>query len=256
MLTALMKEIIGKKWRIGLFLVIITVLTLIISLLLPKEYVAESSLLPANSRMMDKQRLYGEHIQELYSAFGSGEDLDRVFAALQSAAVLQYVVDSLHLTIHYKLDRKKNPRLKARKYLEDHMKLKRTEYGELRLQVWDQDTMMASRISHLLIQQTQAVFDDMFQLYYDRSINNLKKELADSSSKNKSADENTFIKARISEYEVTRLNPPPSFIVMEQPVVSVIPDKPDLFINILAAFLISTFVSMSYFAVRIAFRAA
>ncbi|MFN5761901.1 MAG: hypothetical protein ACK4V4_01120 [Sphingobacteriales bacterium] len=256
MLTALITEIAEKKWRIILFVGIITSMTIALSLIFPKEYLAEASLLPANSRMMDKQRLYGENIQELYSAYGSGEDLDRVFAAMQSVTVLQFVVDNLDLVTHYKFRGKKNSKLKAREYLEDQMRLVRTEYGELRLHVWDRDTIMASRISNLLIQRTQSVFDDMFQLYYDRSISNLKKELADSSTKKRTADESAFIKSRISEYEVTRLNPPPSFIVMEPPVVSAVPDKPDFLLNITAALLISIFVSISYFGVRIALRTA
>lgn len=255
MLPALLKEVSEKKWRILLFVGSVAALAIIISLLQPKEYLAEASLLPANSRMMDKQRLYGENIQELYSAYGSGEDLDRVFAALKSSVVLQFVADSLDLKTHYKI-KNKHARIEAREKLEDQMKLIRSEFGELRLHVWDQDTAMAARITHLLIQRTQSVFDEMFQLYYDRSINNLRKKLADSTIKKRTAAESSFLQSRISEYEVTRLNPPPSFIVMEQPVVSAEPDKPKLLLTVAAAILIASFSALAFFAVRIALRTA
>lgn len=255
MLLALIKDVSAKKWRIILFVGFAAVMALIISFIQPKEYLAEASLLPANSRMMDKQRLYGEHIQELYSAFGSGEDLDRVFAALNSSIVLQNVADSLNLRKHYNI-KAKNARMEAREQLEDQIKLIRSEYGELRLHVWDRDTLMAAQIIRLLIQRTQTVFDEMFQLYYDRSIHNLKNELADSLNPKRSAGETAFIQARISEYEVTRLNPPPSFIVMEKPFVSSEPDKPNLLLNVAASILISTFMAFAFMAIRIALRTA
>lgn len=255
MLPALFKEVSEQKWRILLFVGSVAALAIIIGLLQPKEYLAEASLLPANSRMMDKQRLYGENIQELYSAYGSGEDLDRVFAALTSSVVLQYVADSLDLKTHYKI-KDKYARIEAREELEDQMKLIRSEYGELRIHVWDQDTAMAARITNLLIQRTQSVFDEMFQLYYDRSIHNLKKELADSTIKKRTAAESSFLQSRISEFEVTRLNPPPSFIVMEQPVVSAEPDKPKFLLTVIAAILIASFSVLVFFAVRIALRTA
>lgn len=255
MLTALIREVLEKKWSIFLFVALAAVMATTISILQPKEYLAEASLLPANSRMMDKQRLFGENIQELYSAFGSGEDLDRVFAALTSSLVLQFVVDSLDLKTHYKI-KDKNARIEAREKLEDQMKLIRSEYGELRLHIWDKDTVMAAKITDLLIQRTQSVFDEMFQLYYDRSINNLKKELADSVHHKISVAESVFIQNRISEYEVTRLNPPPSFIVMEKPVVSAEPDKPNMLLNVSASILLALFIAFAFIAIRVAIRTA
>ena len=72
-----------------------------VSLFLPKEYLSEASVLPANSKMMDKQAMFGSNIQELYSAYGEAEDLDRLMATLHSPTVLQFVSDSLDLSSHY-----------------------------------------------------------------------------------------------------------------------------------------------------------
>ena len=59
-----------------------------VSLLIPKQYLSEASLLPVNSKMMDKQSLFGRSsIQDLNSAYGSSDDLDRITAIMHSAAV-------------------------------------------------------------------------------------------------------------------------------------------------------------------------
>lgn len=255
MLPALFQEIAAKKWRVLLFISIVLSIVLAINLMLPKQYLAQASLLPANSRMMDKQRLYGDNIQELYSSFGTGEDLDRVFAALHSSTVLQKVVDSLSLVDHYRLQHKKNARSLAYKQLNKNIKCIRSEYGELQLYVWDQDTTKALQITSLLINRTQSVFDNMYKEYYDRSITNLNVELADTVAKGSSA-EAAFMKTRISEFEVARLNPPPAFMVMEPPVVSTIPDKPNIAVNVLAAFAGASFLALFFMAIRLAFRAA
>ena len=258
MVPALLRDLWDKKgWIIG-FNLLAALGALVVTLLMPKEYLAEASLLPANSRMMDKQRLFGENIQELYSAYGGSDDLDRLFATMESASVLQHVTDSLNLIGYYKLSGKKNARIVARKNLEQQIKLIRSEYGELRLRVWDKDTTMSERIAGALIVRTQQVFDDMFRLYYDRSIGNLQRELdarnqlpADSLAKVVNATDKAFLQNRIAEYQVTRLNPPPAFIVMEQPMASTIADRPRLLMNLLAAIFFATFTSVAFFSARI-----
>lgn len=251
-----LEDIKQKKWSILIFTAGATVLALVLSLLMPPEYLSEASLLPSNSKLMDKQRLFGNNIQELYSAYGNAEDLDRLFATMHSSAVINQVADSLKLVDHYHLDNKKNAKSLTQKKLENHIKLQRSEYGELRLRVWDRDPAIANAIANTLINKTQQVFDEMFRLYYDRSINNLNQELRarenlvrqDSSLVLRA--ENAVIKGKISEYQVTKLNPPAAFFVMEKPAVSDIADRPVIWLNVLATFLISLFTVLAWIAAR------
>jgi uncharacterized protein involved in exopolysaccharide biosynthesis len=248
------QDVKRKKWSILIFTLGASLFALILSLLMPAEYLSGASLLPSNSKLMDKQRLFGNNIQELYSAYGNAEDLDRLFATMHSSAVINDVADSLKLVSHYELDGRKNARSLARKKLEKNIKLQRSEYGELRLRVWDKDPATAEMIASALISKTQQVFDEMFKLYYDRSINNLNQELRareklvqlDSSLVMRA--ENVVIKSKISEYQVTKLNPPAAFFVMEKPAVSTIPDRPVIWLNVLATFLVSLFTMLAWIA--------
>ncbi len=251
-----MEEVGSKKWRILGFSLIAALIALIISLLMPEEYLSEASLLPSNSKLMDKQRLFGENIQELYSAYGNSEDLDRLFATMHSSAVINGVSDSLDLVEHFDLTNRKNGKALAQKKLEKNIKLVRSEYGELRLQVWDKSPAMAEQIANGLIGKTQQVFDDMFRLYYERSIGNLNEELKTRNAllkQDSSLDlkaEQVKIRSRISEYQITKLNPPAAFFVMEKPYQSVIADRPKTLLNVVISFFASLFTILAWIAAR------
>lgn len=249
----LLADIIARKWSILLFAVAAGLLALAVSLLMPKEYLAEASLVPANSRMMDNQRMFGENIQELYSAFGGSDDLDRMFATMRSASVLRYVADSLDLVAHYQIKGEKYPKEVATKKVEKNSKLIRSEYGQLQLKVWDKDTLMARRIAGLMIARTQFVFDALFRQNYDRSIQQLEQEMQ--KQQQEGSPTVAALTARLQEYKVTRLNPPAAFFVIESPYVSPEPDRPRMLINVVVAVLAALFTALIWIILRAYLRA-
>jgi uncharacterized protein involved in exopolysaccharide biosynthesis len=256
MADTILKDIAVKKWSIVLFTGMATALALVVSLLLPNEYVSEASLLPANSKLMDKQRFSENNIQELYSAYGNSEDLDRLFATMHSGAVIHHVADSLKLVEHYGYSDKKNAKTMAQKKLEKNIKLLRTEYGELRLRAWDKDAAKAEQIANAMVSRTQDVFDDMFRSFYDRSIGSLRTELAvrtkefDSTKAAGGRLQVAGIENKITEYEITRLSPPAAFFVMEKPSISLMPDRPKILLNVLITFLASLFTILAWIAAK------
>lgn len=234
MMDPFLQELMKRKWMILGWSSAAALVALLVSLLLPKEYLSEASLLPSNSKLMDKQRLFGQNIQELYSAYGNAEDLDRLYATMHSATVIHAVSDSLDLAAHYELNGKKNGKAIAQKKLEKNIKLLRTEYGELNLRVWDREPGKAEQIANTLIGRTQQVFDEMYRAFYERSISTMQKELnADSS--------NGMLRDRIREMQFTSMNAPPAFFVMEKPYASREADRPAVLLNMLAAFLATLF---------------
>jgi hypothetical protein len=60
--------------------------------------------------------------------------------------------------------------------------------------------------------------------------------------------ENIVIKSKISEYQVTKLNPPAAFFVMEKPALSIMADRPVIWLNVLATFLIALFTILAWIA--------
>jgi hypothetical protein len=175
---------------------------------------------------------------------------------MHSGAVIHHVADSLKLAEHYVLSGRKNAKTLAQKKLEKNIKLIRTEYGELQLRVWDKDPAKAEQIATAMISRTQDVFDGMFRSFYDRSLTSLRSEL----SAQKRIMDTLLVSAgrlrvagleqRIAEYEITRLNPPAAFFVMEKPSISTIADRPKIILNVLITLLASLFTVIAWIAAK------
>lgn len=251
-----------QRYRIRIVVTVITtaLVALGVSLLVPKQYLSEAAVLPANSKLMDKQRMFGENIQELYSAYGASDDLDRLMATMHSTSVLQSVTDSLGLARHYGIE-EPNARKKALKKLGKQLKMQRSEYGEISLKVWDKDPALALMIANTILQKTQQMQDDLFTGYYQRSIAKLEDELNYNSSLIRSAadstaitrgtmvpDEQNMIKRKITEYRITQLNPPAAMFILAKPEQAVQPDKPDILLNTLIASAVALFAIIAWVA--------
>lgn len=246
------------RYRKQILLMVLTaiVLAVIISFLMPKQYLSEASVLPVNSKMMDKQSLFGRNsVLDLNSAYGSSDDLDRITAIMHSAAVLHQVVDSLGLTKHYDI-KGIDQRQKARKQLDKSLTLRRSEYGDLQIRVWDKDPAMAKKITEQLLKHTQDVFDKLYVEYYDRNIRLFQQELnridVDSIQKMTITESQRiqFIKDKIIESGMARVNIPPAFFVLSAPVQAELPDKPRMLVNIAAAVFAALLTMLLWLAVK------
>jgi capsular polysaccharide biosynthesis protein len=252
-----------SQYRKKLLLIIgtVTLLALVISLLMPEEYMSQASILPANSKMMDKQRLFGANIQELYSAYGNADDLDRLYATMRSSAVLNFVADSFHLLQHYHLENARNGAIKSYKKMQKNIELLKTEYGEIRIRVWDKDPAMAANIANTIISRTRVLSDKMFTEFYELSIEKMTGELSGKtvlihSLKDSSADERKELEAeaavirnRMMEYRVTLLNPPPALFILDKAEPSTVADRPYVLLNVFLGFLLAAFSSFLWLAI-------
>lgn len=259
-LDDLFMQISNRKRFMALIILLPTLTALILSLVLPKTYLSQASILPVNSRLSDKARFSSEEIAELYSAFGNGDDLDRLFAAARSASVLMKMVDSFQLVNHYQLSHKKeSAREAAVKKLKSSSEIRKTEYGEIQIRVWDTDRQLAADICNAIVEQVDKIHRDLYTTFYARSLNALESEyaekllIANDSAQDKIsanpaplfAEELSYYRKSIADNRIALQNPPPSLMVLEKAYVSVKPDKPDLLMNVLVTFLVSAFTGLA-----------
>lgn len=240
--------IVRNKGRIAAALGLAALLSLAISLLMPKQFLSEATMLAANSKMMDKQSIFGSNIEELYSAYGASDDLDRLTLTIQSPAVLHFVSDSLRLQQHYRISGK-DARRKTIKKLERQMRVTRSEYGELEVKVWDKDPAMAARIVELMISGTQQAYDRLFTEYYDKSISRLQAQYELMTKDTMSAQrvkEEEMVRSRITEMKIARANPPSAMFLVARPEVAVVSDKPDILFNVAVALLAALFTMIAW----------
>ena len=232
--------------------------TLAVCLLLPREYLSKTSVLPANSRFSDRSRFANTEIKELYSAFGSGDDLDRLYATLRSHPVMMHIVDSFGLVGHYRLkNRKERAREAALSEFRENCSILKTEYGEIHIRVWDRDRDLAAGLANAMVARAEKVHQDLYRDYFSSSLQKLEtayhgmgksaKSGIDSASGGIAPDTEVmrnYLRS-ISEYRMALLNPPPSLMVLEKAIPSVKHDRPKVVLNVLAAAMIGLFTGLA-----------
>jgi capsular polysaccharide biosynthesis protein len=233
---------------------------LVISLVIPKEYLSHTSILPANSRLSDRARFTADQINELYSAFGSGDDLDRIFATARSQPVMMKIVDSFKLVGHYRLTGKGvKAREAALKEFRSRSSIVKTEYGEMHINVWDKDPDLAAGLANAMVAQTEKVHQDLYRSYYTSSLERLRHafeqlrkdgldEMPEDTSnmrRQQTGSEMEFYRRSITDYRMALLNPPPVLMVLEKAIPAVKPDRPKILVNVLATFLVSLFTGVA-----------
>ena len=253
-LTGIMGVISKWKKPIAFFVLIVTVLTVIISVfILPKEYYAGTTVLPVNSMLTDKSRIFSDNIRELYSIYGTSDDLDRIYTVAKAGNVLGFVVDSLKLPEHYSLELAgEKARTKAVTILKKHVDITKTENGALQVDVWDKDPSTAANIANTIIYKTEMLGNDMLQQANQQIIDKLREDIVLKKDKTKhdtifdrqivqQVDRDEKI---IDEFNLATTVKQPSLLILEKAYPSLRPDKPNHWLIISAAFILSLFFSI------------
>lgn len=232
--------------------------SLAVSLILPREYLSRTSVLPANSRFSDRARFANTEIKELYSAFGSGDDLDRLYATLRSHPVMMHIVDSFNLVAHYRLqNRKERAREAALLEFRENCSILKTEYGEIHVKVWDRDRELSARLANAMVSRAERVHQDLYRDYFSSSLQKLETAYAgmkrgldsiggmgpDSLATDSRVMSN-YLRS-ISDYRMALLNPPPSLMILEKAIPSVRHDRPKYLLNTVAAALVGSFTALA-----------
>lgn len=146
--------VIQHQWKkILLFTMLSALMATITVFLMPKQYRSTAKLIPANPRLSDKSRLFNENIQELYSYFGSGDDLDRIMGIVDLDTTYKQLVDEYKLIEYYALSNAPLPilRRKAVLKLRDDLSFQRTEQGQLKITCWSKKPQLSADLLNTLV---------------------------------------------------------------------------------------------------------
>jgi len=224
-----------------------TVAAAVLSALLPNQYLSVATAIPSNARLTDANRLSGNEARELYPVFGESDDLDRIYEICKSSTVSGLLGDRFNLTQHYRLNADKpEDHLKAQKQLVRNTELLKTETGELRVKVWDHDPALAASIANAYLSLTDSIHRRLVADLHGDAL----KALADIAPPDS-------LRSRISEIDpstaaaaanrslLAQRTVPPALMVLDPALPSMKPDRPDVLLNTLGAFLVSTFAAIA-----------
>ncbi len=253
-------SIIEKWWKLIAGLTIVNIiLSFILLLFIPKQYLSTATALPANSVSADKAKIFNTNVQELYSSLGNPDDLDKMIGTASLDTLYIALAKENNLSKGFKNE------LAAALDLKKNTKVIKSEYGELRIKVWNKDAGLASVLANGLLQKLQQLHQSLQNQSNSLTLQKLQETYAamqnnfiagaDSSGsmdsrkalvlsiKNKSLHEqlNQYEKL-IAEYQLVLNTNLPAVLVVEHARVSAKPDKP----NILQTLLLTAFVSVVF----------
>ena len=236
-------DLIARWWKRMLLIMVLSLLVVgIITFLKPRQYLSVTTSVPASSFASDKSKIFNENIQELYSTLGTTDDLDMILGTAKLDTVYLFVTDQFNLFDHYKMKEKgAAARTKAAFLLKKNAKVMRSEYGTLKVKVWDTDKNLAPQLANALTGKLNAIHTDLQSAGNEATLNGLqagKKKIQlqlDSlvgtsetmTEKNKVfEDQARQYEKLISEYQLMVDSKPPVLIVVEKAKPSDWPDRP------------------------------
>jgi uncharacterized protein involved in exopolysaccharide biosynthesis len=241
-----------KKWRtrILIFVLACTAIAAIIVFLQPKEYLSVATAVPASSYSNDKSSIFNENIQQLYSSLGEADDLDRVLGTAALDTVYIVVASQLDLASHYKIDKGPDGLYRAASRLKKHVKVSKSEYGELKVKAWDKDKDVAARMANAVMEKLNTMHQDLNSLSNTFSLKSLeegRKKLAASTDSAGASPGRTALgeyDKLITQYQLLVDTKPPALIITETAKPAMFAAKPRRKLVIAGSFVLSLVFSL------------
>ncbi len=148
--------LIKSKWKHLLIVCSVALIaSLIISYCVPERYKSTVVLYPANSTSVSQTLATDENTERGLLQFGEKEEVEQMMQMLQSNDIRNRIIEKYNLIEHYRIDPDtKYLYTKLYDKYEDNVKISRTEYTSVKVEVLDEspDTaaMIANDISQLL----------------------------------------------------------------------------------------------------------
>ena len=234
-------NLIAGWWKRMLVVMVLSLLAVgIITFLKPRQYLSVTTAVPASSFASDKGKIFNENILALYSTLGSSDDLDRILGTATLDTVYLFVADQFNLFDHYKM-KGANARTKAALLLKKNTRVMKSEYGELKVKVWDTDNYLAPQLANTILDKLQLIHTDLQSAGNEATLKGLqagKKKIQlqlDSIAgvSEPLIERKTTLQGQvqqyeklISEYQLMVDSKPPVLIVVEKAKPSIRPDRP------------------------------
>ena len=250
----------SRWWKQILSIVILSMLaTGTILYLLPAKYLSTTTALPASTYLKDKASIFNNNIQQLYPAMGIPDDLDMIVGTGQLDTVYIAVAKEFNLYDHYKTaEQGEAAVIKAAFLLKRNTKVIKSEFGELKVKVWDTDKNLAPQLADAIINQLQSIHQDI------QNSNNIsilasleagkeklraqiegRSNTRDSGIVGQPANERDILEQvqqyekLIAQYQLMSDSKSPVLIVVEKARASGWPDKPKKMLWLTATFVLS-----------------
>lgn len=181
--------VLKNQWKQLVLFILASIVVASISLfLVPKQYRSSSILVSANPALADKAHLTNPQIQGLYSVFGSGDDLERIYGIASMDTVYKQLVDEFNLIAYYDIKGTDQNlmRRKAMLELKDDINIQKTEWAQLKISIFTKNAGLSANIVNRMVAITrnkeEAIWKEGYEkmlLNFNRSIDSLQRAYVD-----------------------------------------------------------------------------
>ena len=148
-----------RRKRILVITGVATILTALISLLLPNIFQAKSIIFPASPNSTSRDVLFGGSSNAY--VFGSAEDMDRVLSIANSKEVEDKVIEQLDLYTHYKIEKdSKNSTHRVRMLLKENYAAQKNEFGVIEITFLDKDPEFAALAANASVENIDMIISE------------------------------------------------------------------------------------------------
>jgi uncharacterized protein involved in exopolysaccharide biosynthesis len=232
-------NLLGRWWKqIAVIMILSVVTVVLISFLNPPKYLSVTTAVAVNPGVADKASVFNKNIQEIYSALGSPDELDRIVGTGQLDTIYLAVTDQFNLIKHYLFKTNTEiTRIKAATMLRKNSKVMKSEYGELQVKVWDKDRQLAAQLANTLM-TTLATLHQNIQNETNRSVlASLQKARAGKDSVG--SQQWTEYDQLINQYQMMVAVNPGVLRIVEVARPAIKPDRPGLLLILIATLFLS-----------------
>lgn len=228
-------DLIRRWWKQVFAVVLLSLLAVgVITFLKPHQYLSVATSVPASSFSADKSKIFNENIQDLYSTFGTADDLDMIVGTAKLDTVYLAVTDRFNLFNHYKISEKGNAaRIKAASQLKKNSKVMKSEYGELKVKVWDTDKELAPQLANEIMDMLQSIHQNLQSAGNEATLKGLMSGKQKIQAQLDTTTINSSLQGQllqyeklIGEYQLMVDSKPPSLIIVEKAKPAEWPDRP------------------------------
>lgn len=209
----------------------------------PTEYKSESTSIASSTVASDPSRLFGNYTQHLYSPLGSPDQLDLLVGSGRLDTTYRPIVRHFDLVGHYQITGDTAKAFaKAVKLLQKNTEVFKSDYGELKVRVWDIDANMAADLANAITAQLDSMHRDLMSRQNQQTRDALERGLKRLQLPNDSIDptKEEFIRQQslyrdlIEQYTLLLEQRPPAIQILDHAVPAVTPDKPKWAITLIA----------------------
>lgn len=145
----ILEFIIQKRIHIAIIVIVAFVTSVIISLVIPPKFKSTVILFPASSSSISQSLLSESFAEKDILKFGEQEEVEQMMQVLQSSEIRDRIIEKYSLIKHYNIDLdSKYPITNLNRTYKKNVKVVRTEFMSVKVDVYDEDPEVAANIAN------------------------------------------------------------------------------------------------------------